>query len=1086
MNQQSPLDLAKLALGSPSPIHQHHQKSPQQQSYSDIKKNKDIYRMEAIENRAQEIGINDQQYYWIAEKSLSEVLPENWVECTTDDGYIYYYNDATDESVWEHPALDKYKQLYSKVLNEKGINVLKDNTNLNNVSQIESSSKYNNNNNNNNNNTPQKEAWNVGNNNTLETIKERLDYENIDNDGDSNYYEASPNKRTPSSYDQSEGSYSNSEESEYEIEKEEEEEEKVDLEKPENYWHRQYEMMHEEKNRIDALNKKVEIVLQQSVMEQSKLHDEKHRLEKKAEDCSKQLREKCEKVINFLEEKGYSHLNPLKNFKANDYNLITAVAENNKIIETLISAVQSNPDDKGYFKSWEGLSNRLTTEMHNCFQYDSRGKHTGTDIEELKARVEMLVQIVATFGEYVAPEARNGYIHTLVKHIALNANGSTMVPLEMILEQLPTEYRSKIDERKEKYVTVEPPSVVSSLRAELENQKNIVLQLQSKLDKNSHEYELLNRDHKNGQARLEHYKNLEEGFLNKFQQLTTSMNELRDAQKVGLIESNANITAQDVVALQEEMASMVDELNLANKRAAEAERRNEDMLAREKEIINDVKTLEANLTRKLEKKTTKCHDLASKCHELERITKEMYNELQTALGISARLDSENSALRLQLDLAKGGENAVEKLKFLLEDETNRSKGLEQVLAGIREDIKEANSLKDKAEEIARQSESEMNVAFGELNKMEKKQDSLIRSNERLKEENDSFISKIESLSQALVASNERILDIQGNIRVFCRIRPQFRHESPSDIVRYLDYNLLDFNATPYEFDRIFNPDSDQDDLFYEAEPAVKSLFNGSKVCIFAYGETGSGKTYTMMGNSSRPGIIKRSFQSIFANIKSDADIQTTVIVSMLEIYNEKITDLLSEESENLERNVGKGGVYVENLSEWNAFSYKEVEALFMKAEQRRNLSSDDVHDRSSRSHFVTLVRVDTENLQTGQVVSGFLYLIDLAGSEKARATSVSGQKLREGQSINNSLVALGDVIEALGKNQKHVPYRSSKLTFLLQDVLKPHSKVLMYVNINSSITNINESINSLSFAVRCRKVKLGESKSNIFYQIKDT
>ena len=569
---------------------------------------------------------------------------------------------------------------------------------------------------------------------------------------------------------------------------------------------------------------------------------------------------------------------------------------------------------------------------------------------------------------------------------------------------------------------------------------------------------------------------------NKFDQLITSMNELRDAQKVGFIESNANITAQDVLALQDEMNALTEELNLANKRAAEAERRNEEMLLREKEIVNDVKTLESNLTRKLEKKSTKCHDLASKCHELERVTKEMYNELQTALGISARLDSENSTLRLQLDLAKGGENAVEKLKFLLEDETNRSKGLEQVLAGLREDIVEANELKVKAEEAAKISENEMNVAFSTLNKIENQQDALVRSNSLLKEENQSCLEKIESLKKALVASNERIIEIQGNIRVFCRVRPLFRHEQSSDVVRYLDYNMIDFNSTPYEFDRVFPPESDQDDMFYEIEPAVKSLFNGKKVCILAYGETGAGKTYTMMGTSNRPGIIKRSFQSIFANIKSNPDTQTTVIISMLDIYNETLTDLLADEVEPLEIKVGKSGVYVENLSEWNAFSYKEVEALLYKAEQRKK----DASDRSSRSHVITIARVDTENVQTGQVLSGFLYLMDLAGSERVRATSISNHKLREGQNINNSLVALGDVIDALGKNQKHVPYRSSKLTFLLQDVLKPHSKVVMFANINPSISNINESINSLSFAARCRSVQLGKSKSNISYQIKDT
>ena len=656
----------------------------------------------------------------------------------------------------------------------------------------------------------------------------------------------------------------------------------------------------------------------------------------------------------------------------------------------------------------------------------------------------------------------------------------------MILEQLPTEYRAKVEEKNERYVTIEPPSVVSKLRAELDNEKSLGIQLQAKLDKKSQDYDIIHTQLIGVQARLEDYQNREDGFLNKFTQLTNSMNELRDAQKVGFIESNANITPQEVIALHEEMNALTEELNLATKRATEAERRNEDMLSREKEIINDVKTLEATLTRKLEKKSTKCHDLASKCQELETVTKEMYNELQTALGISARLDSENSTLRLQLDLAKGGENAVEKLKYLLEDETNRSKGLEQVLAGLREDIIEANELKVKAEEVAKVSEKEMNTAFATLNRIEKQQEALSRSNSVLKEENQNYIVKIESLKQALVAANERIIEIQGNLRVFCRIKPLSRYEESSDIVRYLDYNLLDFNSTPYEFDRVFPPDSDQDDMYYEVEPAVKSIFNGNKVCLLAYGETGAGKSFTMMGSSNKPGIIKRSFQSIFTNIKNDSDNQTNVIVSMLEIYNETVTDLLSDEiDEPLDVNVGKSGVYVENLSEWNAFSYKEVEALLNKAEQRKRLASNDL-DRSSRSHTIIITRVDTENLQTGQVITGFMYLIDLAGSERARSTSVSSHKLREGQNINNSLIALGDVIDALGKKQKHVPYRSSKLTFLLQDVLKPNSKVIMFVNINPSISNINESINSLNFGAKCRKVELGRASKTISYQIKDT
>ena len=154
----------------------------------------------------------------------------------------------------------------------------------------------------------------------------------------------------------------------------------------------------------------------------------------------------------------------------------------------------------------------------------------------------------------------------------------------------------------------------------------------------------------------------------------------------------------------------------------------------------------------------------------------------------------------------------------------------------------------------------------------------------------------------------------------------------------------------------------------------------------------------------------------------------------------------------------------------------EAQNLIHRGLLNRQTASNNVNEHSSRSHLVIGVKVERENKRTGEKIVGLMQLVDLAGSERVKLTAASGQRLREAQHINKSLSSLGDVIAAMAAGQKHVPYRNSKLTFLLQDSLKENSKVLMFVNVNPVPEYAQESSCSLQFAQRCSSVQLGQAR----------
>ncbi|KAK3024948.1 hypothetical protein RJ639_042755, partial [Escallonia herrerae] len=343
-----------------------------------------------------------------------------------------------------------------------------------------------------------------------------------------------------------------------------------------------------------------------------------------------------------------------------------------------------------------------------------------------------------------------------------------------------------------------------------------------------------------------------------------------------------------------------------------------------------------------------------------------------------------------------------------------------------------------------------------------------------------------------------ILELKGNIRVFCRVRPSLPDDGPGTepVVSYPTSTELlgrgidlvqSGQKLPFTFDKVFSHEASQQDVFVEISQLVQSALDGYKVCIFAYGQTGSGKTFTMMGKPEAPehkGLIPRSLEQVFqtSQVLRSQGWKYKMQASMLEIYNESIRDLLSARSSSENLGAGKqytirhdsdGNTSVSDLTIVDVCSMKEVSTLLYQAAQSRSVGRTEMNEQSSRSHFVFTLRIYGVNESTEQQVQGVLNLIDLAGSERLSRSGATGDRLRETQAINKSLSCLSDVIFALARKEDHVPFRNSKLTYLLQPCLGGDSKTLMFVNISPDPLSVGESLCSLRFAARVNACEIG-------------
>jgi kinesin family protein C1 len=266
---------------------------------------------------------------------------------------------------------------------------------------------------------------------------------------------------------------------------------------------------------------------------------------------------------------------------------------------------------------------------------------------------------------------------------------------------------------------------------------------------------------------------------------------------------------------------------------------------------------------------------------------------------------------------------------------------------------------------------------------------------------------------------------------------------------------------------------------------VQSALDGYKVCLFSYGQTGAGKTYTMLGQGEgeRRGIVPRAVSKVLEQAEAlrAKGYEYTMEASYVEIYNEQIRDLLCPGATHSERhhivNAPEGGCpTVAGVVREEVTSVYEATSLVRRAMKVREVAETEMNANSSRSHTLFLLYITGVHQATGQTLTGCLNLVDLAGSERTKRSGARGQRMTEACAINKSLSCLGDVFAAVGRGDKHIPYRNSKLTYLLAPCLGGEGKTLMVVNIAPDLDSAEESMCSLRFASTVNQVELGNGK----------
>ncbi|KAJ4955937.1 hypothetical protein NE237_012720 [Protea cynaroides] len=339
-----------------------------------------------------------------------------------------------------------------------------------------------------------------------------------------------------------------------------------------------------------------------------------------------------------------------------------------------------------------------------------------------------------------------------------------------------------------------------------------------------------------------------------------------------------------------------------------------------------------------------------------------------------------------------------------------------------------------------------------------------------------------------------------NVQVLIRIRPLSTTERTlqggrrclrQDSEQSLTW--LGHPETRFTFDHIACETISQEKLFkVVGVPMVENCMSGYNSCMFAYGQTGSGKTYTMMGEiyemdgklNEYCGLTPRIFEYLFMSIRAeeenrrDENLKYSCKCSFLEIYNEQITDLLEPSSTNLQlREDMKKGVYVENLTEHEVITVRDVVELLLQGAANRKMAATHMNSESSRSHsvFTCVIESRWDKDSMNHLRFGRLNMVDLAGSERQKSSGAEGERLKEAANINKSLSTLGLVIMTLvdvaqGKH-RHVPYRDSRLTFLLQDSLGGNSKTTIIANVSPSICSANETLSTLKFAQRAKLIQ---------------
>ncbi|KIX07915.1 uncharacterized protein Z518_02569 [Rhinocladiella mackenziei CBS 650.93] len=581
----------------------------------------------------------------------------------------------------------------------------------------------------------------------------------------------------------------------------------------------------------------------------------------------------------------------------------------------------------------------------------------------------------------------------------------------------------------------------------------------------------------------------------------------------------------------ESMIALRCELETTKYRLEAAEQTNHELKRDQEEEVEDIKRENRIAFENIRQSHREDVDRLKADHREEirelkrRLEGEIESERSQRLQALSQVSTQGALERQrhQIDLEskeqeiRGIKAEVERLKAdlerekLLNDDLRRNLSVASANAVTMEGARQA--LQAKIEYLESDSKSQSEAYAAMERRMNEALDKAVECEEKLRKE--------EILRRKL---HNQVQELKGNIRVFCRVRPTNSSDDAEEAAKITfpetDEELKDIEVKgpeetnslgkvttkthQFSFDRVFDPSSNNGEIFEEISQLIQSALDGYNVCIFAYGQTGSGKTFTM---SSEDGMIPRALRQIYSTSKEleSRGWKYTMEGSFVEVYNEELRDLLGKDGDNekgnkkheIRHDMATCETTITDVTTVNLDSQEQVEGILSQAMSRRSVAATKANERSSRSHSVFILKLAGHNSITGHQSKGTLNLVDLAGSERLSHSKVEGARLKETQNINKSLSCLGDVIGALGQQQAtgsfnpresvngasggssgsaHIPYRNSKLTYLLQFSLGGNSKTLMFVMVAPEKKCLSETITSLKFADKVSRTRIGVAK----------
>lgn len=696
------------------------------------------------------------------------------------------------------------------------------------------------------------------------------------------------------------------------------------------------------------------------------------------------------------------------------------------------------------------------------------------------------------------------------KQILAEANANAHSKYEEKVERTVNEYKDeivlvKLDVSKKEVELERLQGVKSDLEKKINEMRENQLAADSKLrDVMNHmdrsEYEI---------TRLtSELASCKEQMIQKDTLISNTLGSIADMQKDGQEEKSklreevkelqlrANNLEEERLSLSSQLAAKTEEVCSVAKEIATIQEQyaqlQEKCCCNEKELAS---AREASVQLEIERGLRTNSEVREETERRERIA---------ACGqlVAVQRDCDAKMKEFESNLLKETESYKRELSIVakqLETSSINEKEQQNLIAGLESEIESLKSSLGKASKNKEQVEA-LSKATGEIEVLKRQ---LSESN-ALKENHDShYTQQIAKLEEQIRASevtrrnlHNKIQELRGNVRVFARIRPflpgdgvdmtygkdnpeptavprpdgvslKIKHTAASSNKDGENagskYRTVENEAT-FSFDKVFGPSMGQEAVFQEVGEFVQSALDGYNVCLFSYGQTGSGKTHTMQGsgNGSMRGIIPRAMEQV-GQYKLELEKKGwtySMEVSFIEIYNETIRDLLRNGSEEMKHEIKKdinGNTTVTDVTMLNIDpnNLQEIEGVMELAARHRSIAQTNMNEQSSRSHSIFCLHLKANNKEQNISLKGTLSLVDLAGSERLDRSGATGARLKETVAINKSLSALTDVFVAIGNKQGHVPFRNSKLTYLLQSALSGDGKTLMVSSYTCSYTHIS-------------------------------